>query len=51
MLWSRPDPSYQGGWTDGEGREVSFVYGREVIEKFLAKHNLKKLIRCGLVEV
>ena len=43
MLWSDPDPSVNG-WGENE-RGVSFVFGKDILQKFLKSQDLDMICR------
>ncbi|XP_030385603.1 serine/threonine-protein phosphatase alpha-2 isoform-like isoform X2 [Scaptodrosophila lebanonensis] len=47
LLWADPDP-YNFGWSPSD-RGVSFLFGRDVLEKFLAKHDFDLVCRAHQV--
>jgi len=47
LLWSDPD-RYGFGWTPSD-RGVSYLYGRDVLEKFLQKHDFDLVCRAHQV--
>ena len=47
LLWSDPDPEING-WAENE-RGVSYVFGNDVVEAFLKKHDLDLICRAHQV--
>merc|ERR1711865_105986 len=47
LLWADPDPDICG-WAEND-RGVSFMYGPDVVQSFLMKHNLDLIVRAHQV--
>ena len=47
LLWSDPEPDFRG-WTDSE-RGVSYIFGQDVVQAFLYKHELDLIVRAHQV--
>lgn len=47
LLWSDPDPKIDGWAMNSRG--ISYTYGQDIIEEFLAKHNLDLIVRAHQV--
>ena len=47
LLWSDPDKDTQG-WAEND-RGISFTFGRDVVTKFLAKHDLDLVARHRII--
>jgi len=47
FLWADPDRDVQG-WTEND-RGVSYLFGPEIVNKFLVKHNLDLMVRAHQV--
>jgi serine/threonine-protein phosphatase PP1 catalytic subunit len=48
LLWSDPDEDNEKGWRPND-RGVSYIFGPDVVEKFLALHNLDLICRAHQV--
>ena len=48
LLWSDPDSNVEG-WDENFERGVSYVYGSEVLQRFLKKHDLDLICRAHQV--
>lgn len=48
LLWSDPDDQYRSGWNENE-RGVSYVFGRDVLRKFMENNHLELIVRAHQV--
>lgn len=48
LLWSDPESGVKG-WEDNPDRGISYVFGADIVNKFLYKHDLDLIVRAHQV--